>query len=153
MLIYIDDENKQIKLCLRAEDILHELNKEEEEVIKGNSKIELDSLWRPEYGSYMIESTPGKPFGASISSILKLEENMNLRRKKASKYLKKGEFLATFSMFPLIGARKIFTIPESKVNGPISSSKFTPDTLINSHPRFGTLTKNIKERKGQKSLY
>mmetsp|Transcript_4566 Transcript_4566/g.5256 ORF Transcript_4566/g.5256 Transcript_4566/m.5256 type:complete len:579 (-) Transcript_4566:580-2316(-) len=34
--------------------------------------------------------------------------------------------------------------------GPVSESLFLPDSLINPHPRFGTLTRNIRKRRGKK---
>merc|ERR1719272_1212127 len=33
--------------------------------------------------------------------------------------------------------------------GPIAQSRFVPDELINPHPRFGTLTANIRKRRGR----
>ena len=34
---------------------------------KGSSSIELQSMWRPEYASYMVEGTPGVPYGGSTN--------------------------------------------------------------------------------------
>lgn len=34
------------------------------------------------------------------------------------------------------------------LKGPIANSKFTPDDIINPHHRFGTLTRNIRMRRG-----
>ncbi|ELV11968.1 Glutamate--cysteine ligase catalytic subunit [Tupaia chinensis] len=46
-----------------------------------------------------------------------------------------------------------FTLPEYKPNpveGGASKSLFFPDEAINKHPRFGTLTRNIRHRRGEK---
>ena len=41
-----------------------------------------------------------------------------------------------------------FTVPPASVNGPIAESRWVPDECINPHPRFGTLTNNIRQRRG-----
>lgn len=33
----------------------------------GSSSVELRSLWRPEYASYMVEGTPGGPYGGATN--------------------------------------------------------------------------------------
>lgn len=150
MLIHIDDKEKKVYLSLRAEDLMKELNLEEENYHEGKLKEAPTSLWRPEYGRFMIEGTPFEPYTSEIKSMLYVEENMKLRRKRVEELAKEGEVLLTISMFPLIGAVKNFTIPSSNFGGDISNSLYISDDLINRHPRFGTLTKNIRERKGKK---
>ena len=39
---------------------------------------------------------------------------------------------------------------ESSLGGPMAMSVFLSDDVINPHPRFGTLTKNIRKRRGRK---
>ena len=46
--------------------------------------------------------------------------------------------------FPLLGASN----DDLPRNGPVASSVLVPDEVINPHPRFGALTKNIRERRG-----
>ncbi|RIB21387.1 hypothetical protein C2G38_2034447 [Gigaspora rosea] len=53
MVITYDDEAKNVKLSLRALDILNELQKEEEEASKKGEKV--DTSWQPEFSAYMIE--------------------------------------------------------------------------------------------------
>jgi glutamate--cysteine ligase catalytic subunit len=76
----------------------------------------------------------------------------------------------TIVNFPLLGVGQ-FTSPPFSPNGPIAQSLFTPDEMINQHPRFGycvhlnqkeftlflikkcccrTLTQNIRKRRGSK---
>ncbi|KAF0976579.1 hypothetical protein FDP41_004478 [Naegleria fowleri] len=78
----------------------------------------------------------------------------------------------TMSLYPLLGATKkillndISTSPYSHIgdilplsqneenelltfNGPISRSPYIPDIITNEHPRFGTLTRNIRLRRGK----
>ena len=38
------------------------------------------SLWRPEFASYMIEGTPGKPYGGLLAHFNIVEANMKYRR-------------------------------------------------------------------------
>ena len=58
------------------------------------------TLWRPEYGSYMIEGTPGQPYGGTMSEFNTVEDNMDKRRREASAALKENETLCTVTAFP-----------------------------------------------------
>ncbi|CAM9235173.1 unnamed protein product, partial [Hapterophycus canaliculatus] len=51
--------------------------------------------------------------------------------------------------FPLFGVGE-FTDPPAQPGGPTAQSEFVPDSVINPHPRFAALTKNIRERRGRK---
>merc|ERR1719230_2535962 len=96
----------------------------------------------------MIESTPGKPF-EGLTDVLKLEQTMRLRRSKLLSTLKPGEIAPTVTSMPLFGTSN-FCSPACKPNGPIAESLFVPDDVIFPHPRFHTLTKNIRERRQSK---
>jgi len=37
------------------------------------------ALWRPEYTSYMVEGTPGRPYGHRMAHFNMVEANMRLR--------------------------------------------------------------------------
>jgi len=50
---------------------------------------------------------------------------------------------------PLFGTSN-FCSPSCKPNGPIAESLFVPDDVIFPHPRFHTLTKNIRKRRQSK---
>ncbi len=54
--------------------------------------------------------------------------------------------------FPLLGAGPGFTTPVRPPGGPFSASAYIPDACISPHPRFGTLTANIRRRRGRKVL-
>lgn len=58
------------------------------------------TLWRPEYGSYMIEGTPGQPYGGTMSEFNTVEGNMGKRRREASSVLNQNETLCTITSFP-----------------------------------------------------
>ena len=120
---------------------------------------ELVSLWRPEYGTHMIEGTPAHPFGlASLEDILRVECNMRFRRKealRAAAVLKKGLTVLTVSNFVRTGCPNYTeppAVPQPAANGPSANqSVFYPDAAIHpGHPRFKTLTRNIRHRRGRK---
>lgn len=58
------------------------------------------TLWRPEYGSYMIEGTPGRPYGGTMSDFNTVQDNMRKRRQEAASMLKENEAVCTVTSFP-----------------------------------------------------
>lgn len=120
---------------------------------------------QPEYGSWMIETTPASPF-KYCCELKPVVENMKLRRKVISELLEKNDKLFSIPVFPLLGVNNYYSIEEDDLSSPFmspnkkgiekeeknpfSKSIFTHDIIINKHPRFSTLTKNIRERRGEK---
>ncbi|XP_045150761.1 glutamate--cysteine ligase catalytic subunit isoform X3 [Echinops telfairi] len=147
MLVSFDHENKKVQLVLSGEEVLETLQEKGE-----RSNPNHPTLWRPEYGSYMIEGTPGQPYGGTMSEFNTVEDNMRKRRKEATSLLEENQALCTITSFPRLGCPG-FTLPEYKPNpveGGASKSLFFPDEAINKHPRFSTLTRNIRHRRGEK---
>ncbi|XP_070274507.1 glutamate--cysteine ligase catalytic subunit isoform X4 [Myotis yumanensis] len=147
MLVSFDHENKRVQLVLSGEEVLETLQEKGERTNPNHP-----TLWRPEYGSYMIEGTPGQPYGGTMSEFNTVEDNMRQRRKEATSLLKENQALCTITSFPRLGCPG-FTLPEFKPNpveGGASRSLFFPDEAINKHPRFSTLTRNIRHRRGEK---
>lgn len=95
IIVKFDDEKKQAKVSLRAQEILVALNEKEQA-----DPTSVKSLWRPEYGAYMIEGTPGKPYGGLMAHFNIVEANMKYRREEAQELLKKGEVLMSLTSFP-----------------------------------------------------
>ena len=146
-LVEVDHEAKTARLTLRAEDLLKELQRDEEA-----GKRDLDCLWRPEYASYMLEATPGKPYTVNIDDLNFVERNMRLRRRDALKHLGVNERLVTCTGFPRLGCNP-FTSPDRRPRPQQSFTRslFWPDEATYlGHPRFKTLTRNIRERRGEK---
>merc|ERR550532_1903593 len=85
----------------------------EEEKLNGGSSVELRSLWRPEYASYMVEGTPGGPYGGSTNYFNTVEHNMRLRRRELEDLLEEDEVCVSISAFPRLGCPG-FTVPETK---------------------------------------
>ncbi|NXP65807.1 GSH1 ligase, partial [Chloropsis cyanopogon] len=147
MLVKFDHENKKVRLVLCGEEVLQTLQEKGEKVNPNHP-----TLWRPEYGSYMIEGTPGQPYGGTMSEFNTVQDNMRKRRQEAASVLKENEAVCTVTSFPRLGCPG-FTLPDcmpTPVEGGASKSLFFPDEAINKHPRFSTLTRNIRHRRGEK---
>jgi len=145
LLIKRDAVNRTVKLSLRGHDLLPLLQKPEHD-----NPDQAPAYWRPEYGSFQIEGTPGQPYvGDPSTFIYQVEQNMTLRRQQAHQFLEKDEIAVSLANFPLLGVGD-FCTPSAKAGGPTAQSLFTPDEMINHHPRFSTLTANIRERRGHR---
>lgn len=96
VLVKFDKERQVARVSLRAHEILAELNARELAAAPGTVK----SLWRPEYGAYMIEGTPGRPYGGLMAHFNVVEANMRHRREEASQLLQPDECLMTLTSFP-----------------------------------------------------
>lgn len=140
----VDDKAKTARIDLRAYDVLQILMQDE----KTNPE-NVETLWRPEYGRYMIEGTPGKPY-SGIQNILEVETNMKRRRSEVAKLLNEDELILTVTNFPRLGAAPTCCDPAAPFppTGVVAESRFLPDSIINPHFRFATLTANIRERRG-----
>lgn len=149
ILVRFDDERKRAQVSLRALDLLQKLNEKELADPQG-----VKSLWRPEYGAYMIEGTPGQPYGGMLAHFNVVEANMRYRRQELTDMLPAGETVLSLTNFPRLGA-PAFTWPEA-VPTPddeacAARSLYFPDEAIfPGHPRFKTLTRNIRQRRGEK---
>uniref|UniRef100_A0A673B243 Glutamate--cysteine ligase n=1 Tax=Sphaeramia orbicularis TaxID=375764 RepID=A0A673B243_9TELE len=147
MLVELDDKDEKVRLVLNGGDVLETLQEQGEKINPNHP-----TLWRPEYGSYMIEGTPGQPYGGTMSEFNTVEGNMGKRRREASSVLNHNETLCTITSFPRLGCPG-FTKPECRptpVEKGVSKSLFFPDEAINRHPRFSTLTRNVRHRRGEK---
>ncbi|KAL4217769.1 hypothetical protein ACF0H5_022508 [Mactra antiquata] len=146
-LVKFDHEKKVARLCLRAEDVLNELQKEEK-----NHPDDHPTTWRPEYASYMVEGTPGKPYGGLMAHFNLVEANMRLRRNELKQLLGKDEHPLALTAFPRLGCRD-FTTPlttPTPEEGASRSLFYADPVIFQGHPRFSTLTRNIRERRGEK---
>ncbi|XP_075718072.1 glutamate--cysteine ligase catalytic subunit [Rhinoderma darwinii] len=147
MLVAFDHENHKVRLVLKGEEMLDTLQGRGEKINPNHP-----TLWRPEYGSYMIEGTPGQPYGGTMAEFNTVEDNMRKRRQEASSLLSNNVSICTITSFPRLGCPG-FTLPEfqpTPVEQGASKSLFFPDEAINKHPRFSTLTRNIRHRRGEK---
>ncbi|KAK2464300.1 hypothetical protein APHAL10511_003757 [Amanita phalloides] len=151
MVVIFDDETKNAKLSLRQQEILAKLSSIVSDIDADCPDHVSVPTFHPEYGRYMLESTPGSPYTGSISDLLSVEANMRYRRNLARKHLKPNEIPLSFTSFPRLGVPGQFTEPYyDPANAASSHSLFLPEEITNPHARFPTLTANIRSRRGSK---
>lgn len=159
LVVAIDDDEKRARLSLRQADILEALAKDEELAKRGGCVPDLqrntdplDELptFHPEFGRFMLEATPGKPWGIGFKDLLEVESNMKRRRVLAKDHMDPGECPITMTTFPRLGTKTDFTSHYFPPSGPALRSQFVPDEIANPHIRFPTLAANIRERRGRK---
>ena len=106
--------------------------------------------FHPEFGRFMLEATPGKPWGIGFKDLLVVESDMKRRRVIAKAHMASNERPITLTTFPRLGTRDDFTEPYHPPFGPMLRSQFVPDEIANPHIRFPTLAANIRLRRGRK---
>ena len=94
-VIKVDDRGRTARVSLRAKELLARLQEAEN---RGDK--DLRSLWRPEYAAYMVEGTPGVPYGGLIDDFNLVERNMRHRREEVQKMLHEDEIIVSMSIFP-----------------------------------------------------
>jgi glutamate--cysteine ligase catalytic subunit len=158
-LIECDEETKTSHVSIHAEKLLDALGMEMRARIPAMEKSSpslkdvsgFSAAWHPEYGRYMMESTPAIPYRHDVKDLLCVERDMIARRKQAEVLLKKEEYLVTMGNFPRLGCPDSFADENlSSLTNEASKSRYFPDEFINTHPRFKTLTRNIRKRRGEK---
>ncbi|TYJ53383.1 hypothetical protein B9479_005983 [Cryptococcus floricola] len=154
MVASFDDEHKAARLSLRQTEILEKLKSvtldPALEKFKPKNCAEIPTF-HPEYGRYMLESTPGGPFSGNPCSLTAVEADMRFRRQIIRSHLQDTEIPITITSWPRLGVTdSAFTDPETKPDVEKSSSKsqYVGELLTNPHARFPTLTANIRERRG-----
>ena len=103
MVVKFDHKNKKARISLRAKEFLDVMDKREEE--EGENRA---VLWRPEWGAWMLEATPGKPYGisdsatgfGSLAHFNEVEANMKARRQEVNALLAQDESLLCITSFP-----------------------------------------------------
>lgn len=142
------DPKRRVTASLRSSQIIDDLRRiDDHGQVHGLSESDR-FMWMPEYGSWMLESTPGKPY-EGLTSLLEVENNMMMRRSRLLSCLRPDEIVPTLSCFPMLGVGNS-TYPHFAPTGPAAQSLFIPDDAIFPHPRFPTLTANIRKRRGEK---
>jgi len=157
IIVKLDHAAKAARVSLRADELLGKLivpeEKMKEEVADhGSSSVELRSLWRPEYASYMVEGTPGEPYGGATNYFNTVEHNMRVRRKELEDLLEEDEICVSISAFPRLGCPG-FTVPPTAPHPDTSFTRslFWPsEATFLGHPRFARLSENIRKRRGEK---
>ncbi|KAJ9653680.1 glutamate--cysteine ligase [Coniosporium apollinis] len=97
-----------------------------------------------EFGRYMVEAMPGKPYNGRLEALLAVEDNMVQRRKFIKQQLDMNEYPFTISMFPRIGA------PTPNPEGSLPDSLSAGSELLSSESRYQAADVNINARRGRK---
>lgn len=100
----------------------------------------------------MIEGTPGQPYGGLLAHFNVVEANMRYRRQEVTELLESDEVVMSITNFPRIGAHE-FTWPiyhptPDNEEGVTRSNYFPDEAIFPGHPRFKTLSRNIRMRRG-----
>ncbi|KAG5921373.1 Zn finger-containing GTPase- Activating Protein for ARF [Claviceps africana] len=161
LVVAYTKEEKRVLLSLRQAQILEALAADQELAKQGcvpalqdgpavKSSSDPLPVFHPEFGRFMLEATPGKPWGIGFKELLSVEPDMKLRRKIAKDHMLHHEYPITLTTFPRIGVPGQFTDPYYPPSGPRLRSQFVPDEIANPHIRFPTLAANIRSRRGRK---
>jgi glutamate--cysteine ligase catalytic subunit len=79
----VDLTTKKARLSLLAEETLDKLQELENDAIRRGTVFE--SSWKPEYAKYMLEGTPGIPYGYTLEDLLVVQDNMLKRYRRLTK--------------------------------------------------------------------
>nr|OQO17965.1 Glutamate--cysteine ligase [Rachicladosporium sp. CCFEE 5018] len=159
LVVAYDDDKRTVKLSLRQADILEALATDKELLKQGGGVPDLARgsvkagktapVFHPEFGRFMLEATPGEPWGIGFKDLLDVEPDMKWRRKIAKEHMEAREYPITLTTFPRLGNKNSLT-PDYPISGPKLRSQFLPDEIANPHIRFPTLAANIRSRRGKK---
>ncbi|KAJ5793533.1 Glutamate-cysteine ligase catalytic subunit [Penicillium paradoxum] len=158
LVVALDDAAKKSRLSLAQAEILKSLARDEELWKSGSGKHsatgdhegEEPPHFHPEFGRFMLEATPGQPWGIGFKDLLKVESNMKWRREVAKAHMASNEVPITLTTFPRLGTKDDYIQPYYPPSGPALRSQFVPDEIANPHIRFPTLAANIRSRRGRK---
>ncbi|KAI0049977.1 glutamate-cysteine ligase catalytic subunit [Auriscalpium vulgare] len=151
MVVELDHERKSAVLSLCQTDVLAKLTPLTDHIDAATDDSIAAPTFHPEYGRFMLESTPGRPYTGSLRDLLSVEGNMRFRRNLARKNMDRNQIPVTFTSFPRLGVPGRFTKPYYDPADAVSShSLFLPEQITNPHARFPTLTANIRKRRGSK---
>ncbi|RCI12600.1 hypothetical protein L249_1028 [Ophiocordyceps polyrhachis-furcata BCC 54312] len=163
LVVNYSADDERVLLSLRQAEILDALTAGEHLTRNGGGANHVDDepvprpardnplpVFHPEFGRFMLEATPGKPWGIGFKELLDVEPDMKLRRRIAKDHMRSDEYPITLTTFPRLGCRGQFTLPYFPPSGPRLRSQFVPDEIANPHIRFPTLAANIRSRRGRK---
>ncbi|KAH8893235.1 glutamate-cysteine ligase [Thozetella sp. PMI_491] len=161
LVVTYSKDDPKVLLSLKQAEILEALANDKDLAAKGGCVPDLQDgevpktndpppVFHPEFGRFMLETTPGKPWNIEFKELLKVERDMKLRRCIAKDHMLPNEYPITLTTFPRLGSPGVFTDPSYPVSGPKLRSQFVPDEIANPHIRFPTLAANIRSRRGRK---
>ncbi|KKA26882.1 hypothetical protein TD95_003254, partial [Thielaviopsis punctulata] len=153
LVVVYSEDKPAVLVSLRQAEILDQLSTLKSVKLQdasGAVKEHTMPVFHPEFGRFMLETTPGKPWGSGIKDLLEVEPDMRLRRKLARAHMLPTEYPITLTTFPRLGSPGVFSDPYYPPSGDKLRSQFVPDEIANPHIRFPTLAANIRSRRGRK---
>lgn len=161
LVVALDDEEQKVRLSLTQAEVLEALAQDEELCKNGPMVPDLQGgekaknrttlpTFHPEFGRFMLEATPGKPWSIDFKDLLDVEIDMKRRRVIAKQHMSRDQYPVTLTTFPRLGTKDDFITPYYPPSGPALRSQFVPDEIANPHIRFPTLAANIRGRRGRK---
>lgn len=148
VMVQCDAAHRRAHVTVRAEEVLEGLRAEMKDRIEripqdrhphAMSADGFTATWHPEYGRYMLEGTPARPYSLDPRDLLGVELDMVARRQQAEALLRPGEVIVAMGNFPRLGCPDAFadeSVPASSLTSESSRSLFFPDQFISNHPRF-----------------
>ncbi|KAG8714672.1 hypothetical protein FRC09_017370 [Ceratobasidium sp. 395] len=145
IVISYDDKNKNARLSLRQSEILDAING------ANGERTPATEVFQPEYGRFMVESTPESPYNSTVASLLTVEKDMQRRRELAKSYVQPHEVVMNLTSYPRMGVQDVFTDPPLDPSEAKSShSMFLAEEITTPHPRYRIITVAIRKRPGSK---
>ncbi|ORM40516.1 Glutamate--cysteine ligase [Babesia sp. Xinjiang] len=149
MLIQLNPITREAKLMPCAPQLLKRIPDSPEPDSRGYK-------FMPEFGAFMIEGIPREPWRLDEDYVLDLSKWFADARRHICAVLEsmgmQNVYPFTLTSFPLLGVpNTVCEYPmDPSVNRPVMLSEFCSDVLVNPHPRFTTLARNIRTRRGKK---
>lgn len=159
-IIYVkNSKNCEIKLSDQGPKLIQKFNESGMPKEKG--------VWlMPEFGSWMIEAVPSKPYDSlvDLKELLSCEEKLHARRETLDRFCSEnGVQIVSMSNAPTLGTPNHIhfedetlrtLVQQNQVSleaiNPACRSQFVVDKSTNPHPRFAGLMQSIRERRGEK---
>ena len=117
-------------------------------------------IFQPEFGSWMIEAVPDKPYKLydanasfdALSSLMKRRKIIN------DKSFRSGVGITSFASFPNLGTKDsfislnedLYNIENYMEHNNFTKSDYILDEFTNPHPRFSTMLQSVRNRRGKK---
>merc|ERR1719440_547042 len=96
--VFVADK-ESVRLSLRGAEILKELATKEHSHSHPETTRYERCDWMPEYGSWMVEGAPAHPYSGFANDLLRVENNMRLRRARLLAALAPNEVCPTLTTF------------------------------------------------------
>ncbi|KAF1811924.1 GCS-domain-containing protein [Eremomyces bilateralis CBS 781.70] len=133
-LVKFDAPAREVHLSLKQDEVLAKVGNRDDV-----------GLFQPEYGRYMVESTPTIPYGSSPSALTKVENNLRTRRKTIQSYLGDDEALLTLSLFPLLHLKEL----RKAIRAPLDRNDSEVYTEVTASGKYVAGRINIKARRNK----